>query len=524
MKKTKLIGVSAAALLLIAPVATPAVTTTAQAATTDSNVQATSSNPFQSILDGLKKIAEEFQKQIKDNNGTPETSQTTEGQKAAVALNAIKDPVYDNNKAGSELPSDNLKALIDSNNQELTTTQLVKLLKGENILTDKDAINTIKGAKNLKAKIAGYDNTSDFEKIVNSMTANGNGEHFTVNLTVKDGDTKGSDSNGAVIVNRSITFTNNTKVVAKAADLNVQFTSPVSLAVNSATLPEKLSTSVDATVTDSNGTNVAYTANPGDFYKTETDARNQNSNTAGLGTTFNVDGSTYYQPVTLTFDKNAVNVKDIYDKMQHDNSASIKFNNKNANEVDINTTENSIHYVRVIQVGAGFVTPDNPDDNNNNNNTDNGTWSETAQPGVVTVNGSIAGLSDDNNSQTSRSLAAGSAWQTDKYRVNSKTGVKQYHVSTHEWVNASDVSFSVKDTSAGLNNITNLSGYHSVSLAGPAGFIYTLFTTDGGRSNRGLSGLTSWYTDKSATDAAGNTYYRVSTDEWVQASTGVSFN
>lgn len=77
---------------------------------------------------------------------------------------------------------------------------------------------------------------------------------------------------------------------------------------------------------------------------------------------------------------------------------------------------------------------------------------------------------------------------------------------------------------SGLTNIQNLSGYHSVTLAGPSGFVYSLYLTSGAKGSRGLAGDTAWYTDKTAQDSAGNTYYRVSTDEWVKADTGVTFN
>ncbi|MCH4009387.1 hypothetical protein [Companilactobacillus sp.] len=77
---------------------------------------------------------------------------------------------------------------------------------------------------------------------------------------------------------------------------------------------------------------------------------------------------------------------------------------------------------------------------------------------------------------------------------------------------------------SGLTNIQELSGYHSVTLAGPSGFVYSLYSSSGSKGSRGLAGDTSWYTDKTAQDSSGNTYYRVSTDEWVEASTGVTFN
>ncbi|WP_162253186.1 hypothetical protein, partial [Companilactobacillus versmoldensis] len=167
---------------------------------------------------------------------------------------------------------------------------------------------------------------------------------------------------------------------------------------------------------------------------------------------------------------------------------------------------------------------DTDTDTEENQSTDEAVWTETAQSGVVTVGGSLASLQNDNNEITTRSLAANTAWQTDKFRTNSKTGQVQYRVSTHEWVNASNVSFAKNGVVSALSNITNLSGSHSVNLAGPTGFVYALFSANGSRSSRGLAGNSAWFTDKSATDAQGNTYYCVSTDEWVKFSNGVSFN
>lgn len=107
-------------------------------------------------------------------------------------------------------------------------------------------------------------------------------------------------------------------------------------------------------------------------------------------------------------------------------------------------------------------------------------------------------------------------------------GEVYYRVSTNEWVKASDVSYADKDDNtgdtAGLTNITDLPSGSTVSLAGPQGFVYSLYKTDGTTGNRGLAGDSAWMTDKQATDSNGNTYYRVSTDEWIMQGTGVTFN
>ena len=126
-----------------------------------------------------------------------------------------------------------------------------------------------------------------------------------------------------------------------------------------------------------------------------------------------------------------------------------------------------------------------------------------------------------NNSVTlTRQIDVGVDNFTDTKRVNNNTGEVYYRVSTNEWVKASDVSYADKDDNtgdtAGLTNITDLPSGSTVSLAGPQGFVYSLYKTDGTTGNRGLAGDSAWMTDKQATDSNGNTYYRVSTDEWIQ--------
>lgn len=81
-----------------------------------------------------------------------------------------------------------------------------------------------------------------------------------------------------------------------------------------------------------------------------------------------------------------------------------------------------------------------------------------------------------------------------------------------------------QNTGSGLTNVQELPAGSVVNLAGPSGFIYSLYSSSGQRASRGLAGDTSWVTDKSATDSSGSTYYRVSTDEWGKADTGVTLN
>jgi hypothetical protein len=158
--------------------------------------------------------------------------------------------------------------------------------------------------------------------------------------------------------------------------------------------------------------------------------------------------------------------------------------------------------------------------------------------GVVTTpitNGSdpsnVTALYDQKgNKVNGRALAQGTDWFTDTKRVNNNTGEVFYRVSTNEWVKASEVKYADKDTSGGgdentgLTDITDLPSGSTVSLAGPAGFVYSLYGKDGSSATRGLAGDSSWATDQQAKDANGNIYYRVSTNEWIMQGSGVTLN
>jgi hypothetical protein len=182
---------------------------------------------------------------------------------------------------------------------------------------------------------------------------------------------------------------------------------------------------------------------------------------------------------------------------------------------------NSVTLTRVIDVGL-----------------DN--WTDTSINGVVTTpvvnmgdSSIITPLYDSKGNKISgRALAQGTDWFTDTKRINNNGGEVMYRVSTNEWVKAADVSYADKDTSgggdtgdtSGLTSITDLPTGSTVSLAGPAGFVYSLYGVDGSIGTRGLAGDSAWIADKTAKDANGNVYYRVSTDEWIMQGTGVTLN
>lgn len=473
----KYAGIAAAALLTVAPIATPVVnsatnTQVAQAATDETDPNKANEDQLQ-VLNTFFSI-------LKNQN----------------VDNGTKFNFFDDLKDGDK---GNYNQSINFN----TLSGLAAVKASGAIVTDaaklQDSPITFKV---LASDNAPHELTSqhDLDLAVNAVKKDGG----SLTLTIQAFDNNGKD----LLKSTTLTFTNNNKVTEAVNEIHVSYTSPVKVDLNSSTTPIKYNTSVDATVTDQNGNDIK-TSNPvasTNIYTTSTDALNMGAKNKFNGSTFDEKG-TYYQAVEVTLDK-SVNAQGIYDNMQHQNGL-VTFNGTNA--IGGNVKGNVLRFVREIQVGD--PTPDK------------GEWEETASAGKVTVGNSIAHLYNDDNDLTSRSVAGNTDWATDKYRTNTKTGQIQYHVSTHEWVNATDVTFTGNGNNGeGLTNVTDLQGIHVVNLAGPEGFVYTLFTLNGGQGNRGLAGLTSWATDKTAQDANGNTYYRVSTDEWVRAGEGVTFN
>ncbi|AKP67247.1 hypothetical protein [Companilactobacillus ginsenosidimutans] len=483
----KYAGIAAAALLTVAPIAAPIVNSTtnvqtAQAATVDSNVTTVLNQFFNSSLNNSKtySVKDAFPSfsDIASNWGTEEG-----------ASKAKTDLSY------TDLM--NLAPMSDLNNANLTLSS--------------DAINTLKEA-GVTFGVTGVDSNGKpmlKQNFTREATQNGkNGGTSYLQVTAyKDG--KAIDGQS-----KSYAFIKNTDVDEGVTQLGVNFENPLDVDLNSSTTTPLLTTSVDANITDQKGNDVKITkVNPSaQIYTKSKDALDNTNQNTFTGKTFDQDGATYYQAVELTVDS-AVNVQKIFDSMQAQNGGSITLNGTPAVKANLSQFNgNTIRFVREINVGKTTTTPDN------------GEWVETDNKGVVTVKTSpLAKLYDDDNKITNRSVANNSGWQTDKYRTNSKTGVVQYRVSTHEWVNASDVDFTSNEvTGYGLGNFNDI-GDHVVSLDGPDGFVYTLFTAAGKQASRGLGGNTAWYTNRTANDAAGNTYYRVSTDEWVRAGNGVNF-
>ncbi|MFD1472236.1 hypothetical protein [Companilactobacillus mishanensis] len=530
MKKTKYAGIAVAVLLALTPVTT---TTTNAASLNVESIKTTQGvgaslpdlSQLTSLFDKVKDIAGQIGNFFGKIAGGKDTSTTPDSPKpmdmAIMAVNAIPNKIYSNN------PLPDFSDIVNSYDSTLKYDELPENVKNT---IDKEGQSTISSVDSLRYKVTTASpggTKSDLQADINNMVKYGNGNSFSIDLIVTD-----SAQNDKFMINRQINYINNSKDVVPANNMIITYKDPVNVNVGDKTVDVKHTSSATngTSVKDKNGNNVSYIAQPsGKFYANSDDAIN-GKNEIEVGPTFQLKGASVYQPVTLTFDK-AIKVWDIYSNMNQNGSQIISVNGNKIYGNAVHPENNSITFVRQIKVNdpneKPTTKPDtntpNPDTNNPNPDPDYtiGVWKETDQPGYVITNSSVSRLTNDETSDSTRALAPNTNWATDKFRVNTKTGVKQYRVSTHEWVNASDVTF--RNSTPGLTNFTSIAGgYATVKLAGPDGFVYDLFGKNGSRVQRGLAGNSNWATDMTATGKDGKTYYRVSTDEWVPDGAGVT--
>ncbi|WP_057765449.1 SLAP domain-containing protein [Companilactobacillus tucceti] len=179
-------------------------------------------------------------------------------------------------------------------------------------------------------------------------------------------------------------------------------------------------------------------------------------------------------------------------------------------------SNNAIYYIREINV-------DKSDSNSNNNNNSNNSGNIQSISGVATThndNGFYFLYNDNNEKVDNRALGKNSSWKVDEVRT--VNGVKQYRVSTHEWVNASDVDFDENGEITEGMSVQKLDTPKQINL-GTKHSRYGLHNSKLKLSTtRALAGGTSWIVDKVGTDSNGDTYYGVSTDEFVKAGDGVT--
>ncbi|MQS53415.1 hypothetical protein [Companilactobacillus mishanensis] len=516
MKRIKYAGLTTATLLAVAPVVFQ--TTTVDAATnvtTKAAINPGMLNPLQSVADFWNNFSNKYLlKYIPIDDGKVQkevpnlTGMTYDGTTNQSSMDSLDDMMHKQFNHAVSFDQFMNTNLLDP----VASKEAMQVLGSPN----KSSLNYL-----YKITPADSETESDFRYKYDDVLNKGNGAQLTFGLQVIYKGKDGNPKNGKEIARTSITVTNNRAIVAPATELHVNFDSPLNVEVGSKTVDAKLSNTVNASVTNQDGTMMPFSAVPGEIYQTEDGARTRTGNIV-TSSTFNNKGDKFYQPVMISFKNADVDVNAIYNKMVNDKSNLITFNGNTATSTNVDTTNKTITYIRVVTVGEEPTTIDRPDEVNDG-------WSINNLHGVVTVRDEAGPLYNDDNKITSRSIDAHTGWQTDKYRINNESGEIQYRVSTHEWVNSDMVDFVQTEANeatseTAMTNITDLQGHHVISLSGAdKDKVYPLYNTNGKKLTRNLGQGSAWQTDKQATDSEGNTVYRVSTDEWVRLEAGVSF-
>ena len=123
-------------------------------------------------------------------------------------------------------------------------------------------------------------------------------------------------------------------------------------------------------------------------------------------------------------------------------------------------------------------------------------------------------LQDDGSMTTitNRALANNTSWQTDQTKV--VNGTTYYRVATNEWVAAQYLAGNSSTTDAASSaNVIKVNNSNS-------SYVQLVALQDDGSmttiTNRALANNTLWQTDQTKV-VDGTTYYRVATNEWVNA-------
>ncbi|WP_125715371.1 hypothetical protein [Companilactobacillus kedongensis] len=499
MKKSiKYAGVAAATLLAVAPVAAPVLTNTVTTVQADETSDTTAS---------VKSAANNYLGNLK-------TNQTVDKLPALTGLIGTTTSFSDFKAVGggpytaNTSNQDNNDATLVANNANVTLENVTYTIDGKEYTASNDDENTEILKLGTPSKVS-------FTVAISSYTPT---DADAIDITTNSATTTYTLKDTAT--------TENTSADVKASD-------SYDVAYGSSTLSPQLLASMPTSVTDKDGKAVSAVTPSADtnYYASKNaaiSALNGSTTVTPAGVdegiaddgTFSKENTTYYQVVTLTAtaDSDFAKLLTAYNADTADKYA-VTFNGTALKTAvannDVSTaTAGTIKYVRAVNVGSKADT----------------NWTTTDETGVVTTKNDKTYYTlknDDNDTISNRALAANTSWQYDKVRTNAK-GDKQYRVSTHEWVPAESVTVNDgnnnggSETPEGALTVKNLDTKKVVNLATP-GMTYFVYNKDGVMSTtRALAGGSSWLVDKTATDAAGNTYYGVSTDEFVKAGEGVS--
>jgi len=399
-----------------------------------------------------------------------------------------------------------------------TTFASSNLAKAMSTVSENDAAllgDTANTDAKIKISAVGYNKVADFQTYANSLLKTKGSITFTYTIQYNKAD--GSEATTA-----AKTFTLTNSQASSDTSIAATFSTPYEVATGSNVANAKVSTSTDFQLKNKDGDKLTSTQIAmGNVYKNLAAAKT-NDGTADVYTKATFDADTYYQPMTITLSDGqfgsetadgtttALTAKDIidgYNNGKDDYLFTVNGGTPTASNSNyLNATGNTVTVIREIKAS----------DNNS------ASWTTEDTTGVVTTKSDkqFYTLKNGNNDFISdRALAKNSAWQTNAVRTNTVTGEKQYRVGADEWIDAANVTFSDKATDnngeGAYTDVKALNG--KVTTAGPSGFVYPLYDDNGKAvTDRAVAGDTSWFTDKSAVNAAGDTVYHVATGEWLQ--------
>ncbi|MFD1418349.1 hypothetical protein [Companilactobacillus keshanensis] len=204
-----------------------------------------------------------------------------------------------------------------------------------------------------------------------------------------------------------------------------------------------------------------------------------------------------------------------------------KFFSLGSHDITTNGISGGHYHIRYgdgrVEVAQKIVIGQDPDEKENENNENTTPPKPEVISGTVTTHSDKSKYSiyDDNNSDAEhRSLGANSSWRTD--RVRTIDGIKQYRVSTHGWVNASDVTYIPDGEMNSKLIVTKLNTPIEIHVSDEHPH-HSLQNVDREFiTHRALDAGTNWMVDKIGTDTHGRIYYGVSTNEFIHNSYGVS--
>lgn len=489
MKKSiKYAGIAAATLLAVAPVAAPVVSSASE-----TTVQAADAS-YTNNTDANAWLGQFADKTFATGADIPTTSLTTGNNLSLSAAKFADDPLIASSKVSNPVEGNSFAGATDT---KITSVQAYAIDENGNV-----ASNAM--------------STSDINTRLSNQLGGGVQIQFGYSY-------KTSSDAAAVTGTKAINF----KYAKAAATTSVTkaaatYTTPISVEAGSKAANTQLQSSLNLSLKDQNAkelvgnTDEVASVKPAANYFTTLKGAENSTNTTGDAVL--TDGlfkanTTYYQRVTLTSTKSSA--LDNYLTAQETNANGsytingVSYANTNNGYIAASDTNNgaSVTFVREINVGS----------------TEAAGWTTSDIDGVVTTksdNSFYTLKNDDNVTVSNRGLGANTAWLTDKVRTNAK-GDKQYRVATGEWIDANNVTYAKKGENTGLQNIKTVSGV--ATLTKSKGYVMTLFGDNGEARNLSLASPSAWRVDRTATDANGNTYYRVATNQWLQAGEGVSY-